>query len=109
VGAQTYRDPYGVEFKVTKKPVWTKSLGNQILIVDMDTRVPNKTNELLNDEELNWETMDATHSGGMVSAAFMNHYLYGKIFRGRSISSRATATICVRKMGLTHDSTNPWL
>lgn len=46
----------------------------------MDTRPANGSNQLYDTEsKLNWETMDAKEDGGMVSAAFMNHFLYAQI------------------------------
>jgi hypothetical protein len=49
-----------------------------VLIVDIDTRVPNGPNELWHDGRMNWESLSDQGDGGMVSASFMNHFLYCK-------------------------------
>jgi hypothetical protein len=77
ISSPAYTDPYGKEFEIhPEAPWWHEPLRNQVLIVDIDTRVPNKKNELWNDKRMNWEAMASEGDGGMVSAAFMNHFLY---------------------------------
>lgn len=51
---------------------------NRVLIVDIDTRVPTGSNEILNPSTLDWESL-AMSGGQLVSAAVMNHYLYAQI------------------------------
>lgn len=50
----------------------------RVLIVDIDTRVPTGSNEILNPSTLDWESL-AMSGGQLVSAAVMNHYLYAQI------------------------------
>jgi hypothetical protein len=74
----SYTDASGKVHEVKEDaPWWREPLRSEILIVDIDTRVPNKKNELWNKDRLNWETMKSEGDGGMVSAAFMNHFFYG--------------------------------
>jgi hypothetical protein len=80
VDSPTYVDPFGKEFHISDDPAWKKPLGNQILIVDMDTRPVNGSNELFDPAgNMNWETLDAHNDGGIMSASFMNHFLYAQI------------------------------
>lgn len=79
VSAPTYKDPSGQEYKINEHgPWWKKPLRNKILIVDIDTRVPDGENELWNKERMDWPNLDAKKDGGMVSASFMNHFMYCK-------------------------------
>jgi hypothetical protein len=59
-------------------PWWSERLHNEILIVDIDTRVPEGANELWNQSRMNWETL-SEGDGGMISASQMNHFLYAQI------------------------------
>ncbi|KAF1919502.1 hypothetical protein BDU57DRAFT_536479 [Ampelomyces quisqualis] len=72
-----YRDASGKLFKANQT-IWNKPLGKKILIVDIDTRVPNQDNQILNTETINFETLEM-NGGGLVSNAIMNHYLYAMI------------------------------
>lgn len=66
-----YVDFEGVEHLMSNDPIWTESLGSRLCIVDIDTRPLNETNQVLNNEHLNWDTVDYTAAG------MLNHYLYG--------------------------------
>lgn len=88
VGAETYIDAYGNVFGTQDDaPYWTKPLGHNVLIVDIDTRVPQGPNELWNNGSMNWETLKDEGDGGMISASQMNHFLYGKFHKstGRTL------------------------
>jgi hypothetical protein len=82
ISSRAYTDADDKLFEIKEDadaPWWTKPLGKEVLIVDIDTRMPNGTNELWNEAPLNWETMmDNKGDGGMISASFMNHFLYCK-------------------------------
>lgn len=79
VSAEVYTDTSGTEYKINEHgPWWKKPLRNEILIVDIDTRVPDGKNELWNNGRMDWKNMDGGKDGGMVSASFMNHFLYCK-------------------------------
>ena len=82
ITAKKYVDLDGNEFEV-KGSTWEKSLGSEILILDIDTRLPDGENEIFNEKHLNWKAMDKGGMG-MVSAAFMNHYLYCESSRRRT-------------------------
>ena len=79
ITSRTYTDANGKWFETKEDadaPWWDKPLGKNVLIVDIDTRVPNGSNEIWSDTRLNWERMSEKGDNGMVSASFMNHYLY---------------------------------
>jgi len=82
ITTETYVDAYGVEFNNSENAIWTKSLGSDILIVDMDTRVPNGEGQIFDGAKdapkMNWEALDAKDTN-LVSMATMNHYLYCKM------------------------------
>jgi hypothetical protein len=78
VTAESYTDVQGNIFEVRGDgPWWTEPLGNQVLIVDIDTRLPDSKNELWNDGRLDWEHIE-NGGNGVLSASQLNHYLYGK-------------------------------
>ncbi|KAF3035318.1 hypothetical protein E8E12_004914 [Didymella heteroderae] len=80
VSAATYKDASGQVYEINEHgPWWKEPLRNDILIVDIDTRVPDGDNELWNDDRMVWANMNAEKDGGMVSASFMNHFLYSQI------------------------------
>jgi hypothetical protein len=79
VAADSYTDAYGNVFEIKPDgPYWTEPLKEKILIVDIDTRVPQGENELWSKGRMNWETLKEEGDGGMISASQMNHFLYGK-------------------------------
>lgn len=79
VSAETYKDASWQEYKINEHgPWWKEALRNEILIVDIDTRIPDGDNELWNSNRMHWANMNAGKDGGMVSASFMNHFLYCK-------------------------------
>ena len=78
IASDVYIDATGKEYEVREDaPWWKEPLGKEVLIVDIDTRVPNGKNELWSEGRMNWETLKKEGSGGMVSASLMNHFLYG--------------------------------
>ncbi|KAF2636677.1 hypothetical protein P280DRAFT_147453 [Massarina eburnea CBS 473.64] len=77
--APDYTDAYGETFKLEHDTVWREPLGSNVLIIDMDTRSPDGKNEVLGPNKLNWETATGKEGGGMLSASFMNHFLYAQI------------------------------
>lgn len=79
VTAKTYMDPAGIEHHLAGEVHWKESLGKKVLIVDMDTRVPNGKNEVWNTETMNYEALDATKGSQMVSTALLNHFMYSQI------------------------------
>jgi hypothetical protein len=80
IASDVYIDAAGKEYEVREEaPWWREPLRNQVLILDIDTRVPSGKNELWNEHRLNWDALKNEGSGGMVSASFMNHFLYGML------------------------------
>lgn len=89
VSAPIYKDSTGQEYKINEHgPWWKEPLSNKILIVDIDTRFPDGSNELWNKDRMDWPSMNSEKDGGMVSASFMNHFMYCK----RSLT---TLTPCI--------------
>ncbi|KAF1951810.1 hypothetical protein CC80DRAFT_519069 [Byssothecium circinans] len=93
--ASDYTDAYGKKFKLEHDTVWNEPLGSDVLIIDMDTRSPEGTNEVFGPDKLNWETATGKEGGGMLSASFMNHFLYAQIhgydykfFKAESLESK---------------------
>jgi hypothetical protein len=81
VAADLYVDVDGNVFETKDDgPYWTKPLKNNVLVVDIDTRVPQGPNELWNDGPMNWETLK-NEGGGTISAGHMNHFLYGEYYK----------------------------
>ncbi|EDU45110.1 conserved hypothetical protein [Pyrenophora tritici-repentis Pt-1C-BFP] len=80
IGESTYKDQGGRIHGVHEDaPWWTEPLKNQVLIVDIDTRIPNKKGALWNETRMDWETLSAEGYQGVGSASFMNHFYYSKI------------------------------
>ncbi|KAF3045056.1 hypothetical protein E8E12_006607 [Didymella heteroderae] len=73
-----YLDSTGKYFAGGSKTTWTESLKKRILVVDIDTRVPTGSNEILNPDTLDWNSLEMS-GGQLVSNAVMNHYLYAQI------------------------------
>lgn len=73
-----YRDSTGSYFAGGINPSWIEPLRKRVLIVDIDTRVPTGSNEILNPNDIDWESLDMS-GGQLVSNAILNHYLYAQI------------------------------
>ena len=63
-------------FNVSEYQAWTTSLGSEVLIIDVDTRVPDGENGVFNADKMNWERVETNQAGGMLSASFTNHFIY---------------------------------
>jgi hypothetical protein len=72
-----YIDSKGKSF-FANQTIWTQPLGKRILIVDIDTRVPDGDNQILNPATLDFEHMEMS-GGGLVSNAIINHYMYALV------------------------------
>lgn len=108
VDEPTYTDASGKVHEVKEDaPWWREPLRNQVLIVDIDTRIPDKENELWNEHRLNWETMKAEGDGGMVSASFMNHFFYGMSPHASLVATIPTASQRKSTATTTASSTPP--
>jgi hypothetical protein len=72
-----YIDTQGQSF-FANQTIWTQPFGKKLLIVDIDTRVPTDTNQILNPSPLDFQHMSMS-GGGLVSNAIINHYTYALI------------------------------
>jgi hypothetical protein len=70
VDAPFYTAPNGTRYSLTSDPVFTKSLGKKLCIVDIDTRPFNGSDELMDPKKLDWSKF--AHQG----VGMMNHYAY---------------------------------
>jgi hypothetical protein len=56
VATDAYTDVHGNVFEIQEDgPHWTKPLKHNVLVVDVDTRAPDDTNELWNNGSMSWE------------------------------------------------------
>lgn len=62
----------GSNFTLKGDPVWTKPLGKDLCVVDIDGRPFSNKHEVFNEHRLNWGSFDK------FSVGVLNHYLYGK-------------------------------
>ncbi|KAF2847070.1 hypothetical protein T440DRAFT_510499 [Plenodomus tracheiphilus IPT5] len=85
ITAPNYTDVLGKTFDIHKEgPWWTTSLKKDILIVDIDTRVPDQSNELWSEGPMDWigvaaYNLGVERDGSMLSVSQMNHFLYAQI------------------------------
>lgn len=81
VTSDSYVDIHGEIFKTSAEgPWWTGPLGKKVLIVDIDTRLANGTNELWSGDgyRLDWDDLEP-RGNGILSASQINHYLYAQV------------------------------
>ncbi|KAL2017093.1 hypothetical protein VTK56DRAFT_2616 [Thermocarpiscus australiensis] len=78
VTAKSYTDQRGNKFDNGGRDYWEKPMGNDILVVDVDTRNPNGENEIFNAQKMNWETVEASGSG-LLTVSHINHFIYAQI------------------------------
>ncbi|OCK73183.1 hypothetical protein K432DRAFT_13642 [Lepidopterella palustris CBS 459.81] len=83
VFAPSYTDSNGTIYELECDPLWTTSLGKDIIIVDIDTRVPTGFNQVFNNRTMDWERLgDGKYMDvdvGLTSEAVLNHYFYAQI------------------------------
>lgn len=72
ITAETFVDPVDGEIYYTPsaEPIWTKGLGKDLCIIDVDTRSLNNEQDWMN-EKFNWNKLEG------VSVGMINHYMYG--------------------------------
>lgn len=88
ITSPSYTDRLGDIFETRGDgPWWTQPLGKDLLIVDIDTRLPDGKNELWNNGRLDWEHME-NDGNGVLTASQMSHYLYGKILSEHVFGTR---------------------
>ncbi|OCL01633.1 hypothetical protein AOQ84DRAFT_383528 [Glonium stellatum] len=81
--APSYTDPNGTLFELPEDPLWTTAFGKDLVIVDIDTRVPTGFNQIFNEKKMDWEkfgddtVMDTNIE--LTSEAVINHFLYAQI------------------------------
>jgi hypothetical protein len=77
VTAESYTDQRGHKWDNGGRHYWKERLGNDVLIVDMDTRIPNEKNDIFNDHKMDWEAVRAVDSG-LLTVGHINHFVYGE-------------------------------
>ncbi|KAL6705035.1 hypothetical protein ACN47E_007438 [Coniothyrium glycines] len=76
-----YRDSKGKYYTGAygNESTWQQPMGGKVLIVDIDTRVPNGENQILDfEKKMDWDSLPSG-GAGLVSHAIINHYLYAMI------------------------------
>jgi hypothetical protein len=75
----------GFNFTLTQDAIWTKPLGKDMCILDVDNRPFSDKNQLFDEKNaFRWGSLDN------FSAAFLNHYLYGILAHCHYILCRAS-------------------
>lgn len=75
VTAKDYTDQRGKKFGNGGRQYWNEPMGTDILIIDIDTRKPNRKNQVFNARKMDWETVQASGSS-LLTVAHMNHFTY---------------------------------
>ncbi|KAK3306353.1 uncharacterized protein B0T15DRAFT_527022 [Chaetomium strumarium] len=79
VTATSYMDQRGKEFGNGGRNYWNTSLEHAILIVDIDTRSPDRQNGVFNGaSKMDWEKVQPS-GAGLLTLAHLNHYIYSQI------------------------------
>ncbi|KAF2423575.1 hypothetical protein EJ08DRAFT_444622 [Tothia fuscella] len=73
VAASSFVDRHGRKHELPGDPVWIRSLGRRLCIVDIDTRPLDEENMIMNPAQMNWDNFQP------VSAGMLNHYMYALI------------------------------
>jgi hypothetical protein len=73
--ATSYTDRDGKEFGTEGHDYWKTPMGSDILIVDIDTRIPDGKNGIFSASKMNWNTLE-TSGAGLLTISHLNHYLY---------------------------------
>lgn len=76
--ATNYTDPQGKTYDNGGQTHWKKPMGHDIVIVDIDTRIPKGENGVFNPDRMDWTAVQSW-GPGLLSVAHMNHFLYGKL------------------------------
>lgn len=77
VTAESFVDQRGNRLDNGGRKYWKKPLGKDILIVDIDTRLPSGTNDVFNGTKMDWEAVQASGSG-LLTVSHVNHFFYCK-------------------------------
>ena len=73
ITAESFIDQRGNRFDNGGRNSWNTPIGKEILIVDIDTRIPLETSR-----KMDWETVQASGSG-LLTVSHINHFLYCKL------------------------------
>jgi hypothetical protein len=98
---QSWTDPNGHTYDITNETaIWTKPLGSDVLILDVDSRIGTEKTEF-GKKDFNFEKADG------IAVGALNHYMYGKLnahpfFPGKKNSKK-------KSRRLTVDSQTPWV
>lgn len=81
VKAKTYTDAEQNTFDNGGNKHWQRRLGKEVLILDIDTRIPDGHNQIFNPERMDWGNleMEEKGGGGLLTVSFLNHFLYSQI------------------------------
>ncbi|KAM0326256.1 hypothetical protein ACHAQA_006853 [Verticillium albo-atrum] len=71
-----YQPAGAFQWKLPKKLGWPEPLGEELLILDMDSRPLNETGEIFGNQTLSWDHADSIHGP---SLGILQHWLYAKI------------------------------
>ncbi len=75
VTAESYTDQRGNRLDNGGRSYWKTPMGKNILIVDIDTRLPGGENEVFNDTKMDWGGVKPWGSG-LLTVSHVNHFFY---------------------------------
>jgi hypothetical protein len=76
VTADSYVDQRGNKFDTGGRQHWKAPLGKDIVVVDIDTRIPLGENDVFNTTKtMDWEKVHAS-GPGLLTVSHVNHFLY---------------------------------
>lgn len=78
VDNETYSAWGAFEHKLPGKARWTKPLGENLCIIDLDNRPFRKDNEIFGSHPMSWDGPRSVHG---LSLGVLNHWLYGACWR----------------------------
>jgi hypothetical protein len=64
------------ESKLSTDPRWSKAMGNNLCIIDLDNRPFTDPYQIFGPKLMSWDHQKEVHG---LSVGFLNHWLYGKI------------------------------
>lgn len=94
VTAESYTDQLGHKYDNGGRGYWKERLGKDVLILDIDTRIPNAKNDIFNDHKMDWEAVRAVDSG-LLTVGHINHFVYCKSAAPVLFQSRCSVRPCL--------------
>lgn len=74
VTAESYTDQRGYKWDNGGRNYWQAGWGNDVLIVDIDTRFPDATNDIFGGHKVDWEAVRAK-DGSLLMVAHTNNFI----------------------------------